>query len=432
MTITLDTLDFGSQLAAGVVVKDQQGAPMDINQIAGQITLESSDSTVAAVDGTSLTLVATGLGNAVITARYGNLEAHGTLPVRLGPAPAQRLVAGDGHNCVITASGTTECWGLGENGTLGDGLTSTASTGSPVIVAGEHTFTTLTAGNMTCGLEDGAAWCWGSGSDGALGNGADTNAVAPVAVHGGLTFAQISAGWGHVCALTTDGSAYCWGYNADGEVGSGTVSSIETEPVPVDVDVKFAQIQASGDHTCALTRLGKLYCWGYGLYGVLGTVNGGDQHSPVAALDTLTFVSLSGGYYHECGLDRTGRAICWGRNNFGETGTGTVSDSLLSPVAIQSTARFAMLGAGTEEHLCGVELETSQLYCWGQNRQGQIGNGDTNDALSPAAVPGFLASAVTTGLMHSCAIDTSGDVYCWGNNQVGQIGNGSIDSTGTN
>lgn len=426
MTVTFDTLDFGSTVEAALVVKDQNGAPMDVASLPDGITLESSDTTVATVDSDDLTLTATGIGEAEITARYGALEASGTLPVRVGPKPAQRLVAGDYHNCMINSTGATVCWGTNDEGTLGSGDIEGDDSGVPVLVAGSHQFTTLTAGYATCALEDGSAWCWGRGDEGALGNGADSSAATPVQVAGAHNFTQISSGWGHVCALTDDGRAYCWGYNEDGEVGNGTETAIEMEPVAVSGDVRFAQIVASGDHTCGLTRLGKMYCWGYGSNGVLGTGDDEDQAEPVAVRDTLTFVGLSGGYYNECGLERTGRVLCWGGDDYGQVGTGTSGTDVYEPTPVDSDVRFASIASATQVHICAVERASSNVYCWGNGEEGQLGDGGTSFVTSPTQVPGFQAKLVTAGELHSCAIDTSDDVYCWGNNEYGQIGDGSV------
>jgi alpha-tubulin suppressor-like RCC1 family protein len=427
MSIALDTIDFGATVEAGLLVKDQNGATIDPGSLPAGLVLESSDTTVATVDSDALTVTGTGIGDAVITARIGEIEASATLPVRVGPKPAQRLVAGDNHNCLINSTGATVCWGTDDLGTLGDGDTADVSSGTPVIVAGDHSFSTLTAGYHTCALENGEAWCWGEGDEGALGNGSDADSDEPVKVAGGHTFAQISAGWGHVCALTSDGKAYCWGYNEEGEVGAGADAGVVTEPLAVDTDVRFIQLVASGDHTCALTRLGKTYCWGFGGAGALGTGNTDDQPTPAAVLDTLTFVSLSGGYYTECGLERTGRAVCWGSDEIGQAGNGAASGPVLVPQAVDATARFSMIGAASEDHLCAIERGANQLYCWGEGTSGQIGDGSTDDAPSPTQVPGFLATFITTGDDHTCAVDMSDDVYCWGSNEYGQIGTGTVD-----
>jgi hypothetical protein len=194
MTVTFDTLDFGSTVAAALVVQDQNGATIDAAELPDGITLESSDTTIATVNSGDLTVTATGIGESVITARYGTIEASGTLPVRVGAKPAQLLVAGDDHNCYINAAGTTVCWGENEEGTLGAGDIDGDDSGVPLIVTGNHHFTTLSAGYHTCALENGDAWCWGEGDEGGLGNGADTASANPVKVSGGHVFAQISVG----------------------------------------------------------------------------------------------------------------------------------------------------------------------------------------------------------------------------------------------
>lgn len=426
ITVAFDTLSFGATVPAALIVKDQNGATIDAAELPDGITLESSDTTVATANSDDLTVTATGIGESVITARYGSIEATGTLPVRVGPKPAQLLAAGDDHNCHINAAGTTVCWGVNDDGQLGSGDFEPDASGVPLTVTGNHTFTTLSAGYHTCALENGEAWCWGGGGEGGLGNGADTSSANPVKVAGGHTFAQISVGWGHVCALTAEGRAYCWGYNEDGEVGNGTESDLESEPIAVDTDARFAQLVASGDHSCGLTRLGKVYCWGYSNGGTLGTGDDVAQSLPVAVLDSLTLVEIGGTYMAECGLDRTGRAICWGYNEDGQVGDGGSADEVYSPREVDSNVRFASLGSATEDTFCAIERGSGNLYCWGEGNEGQIGDGGTDDAFSPTRVASFQAKAVSAGEDHACAIDLDDDIYCWGSNEYGQIGNGSL------
>ncbi|MCG3113837.1 MAG: hypothetical protein MCM46_18690 [Candidatus Manganitrophus sp. SB1] len=91
-----------------------------------------------------------------------------------------------------------------------------------------------------------------------------------------------------------------------------------------------------------------------------------------------------------------------------------------------STATAVAAGGS---HNC-ARLSGSTLNCWGLNSSGQIGNGTTNNALTPAVVSGInTATAIAAGGNHSCAALSNGAVNCWGNNSSGQLGNGTTGGT---
>jgi alpha-tubulin suppressor-like RCC1 family protein len=132
------------------------------------------------------------------------------------------LTAGYAHTCAIRTDGAALCWGVNQDGQLGDGTTTSRDT--PVVVSGGLEFTALSAGyRHTCGLAaDGAAWCWGANEYGQLGDGTTTPQSEPVPVSGGMTFQAISAGELSSCGVTTAGVAYCWGGNEYGQLGTGS------------------------------------------------------------------------------------------------------------------------------------------------------------------------------------------------------------------
>lgn len=428
ITFELDTLDYGTTITPDIVVLDQAGAPMT-GSLAGHLAMGSSDTTVATTDDDAITITGTGIGEATITVHYDDLQSSAVLPVRLGPAPARRLSSGDRHSCYLDDNGAASCWGADSSGQLGDG--DNESSASPVAVLGGHVFSHIEAGyRHSCALENGSAWCWGDGLEGALGNGSDTTAAAPVQVAGGLIFTQLSAGVVESCALTAQGAAYCWGTNGEGALGIGSTNPSDRSnvPVPVAGGVSFARILANGLRSvCALTRLGKLYCWGSGAEGVLGTGDQNDQPSPIAVADSLTFVALGGGSHYTCGMDREGRVFCWGRNNERQVGNSNVLDpAVLHPTQVETTARFTAIADGAFGHLCGID-GSGALLCWGSNGNGEIGDGTHVGASVPVQVPSFVAKEVATGGFHSCAIAMDDHVYCWGSNADGQVGNGSSD-----
>ena len=111
----------------------------------------------------------------------------------------------------------------------------------------EWSFSQFTSnGGYTCALTTtGQAYCWGLNNQGQLGNNSTTNSRIPVAVQmpAGVSFQSITAGSLHTCALTTEGKAYCWGQGSIGQLGnnSTTDSSIPLAVSSVGVNVPVEQ-----------------------------------------------------------------------------------------------------------------------------------------------------------------------------------------------
>jgi alpha-tubulin suppressor-like RCC1 family protein len=145
----------------------------------------------------------------------------------------------------------------------------------------------------------------------------------------------------------------------------------------------------------------------------------------------LVFTQLAGGGAHTCGLVADGSAYCWGNNEQGQLGNGaTVSTS--TPVAVSGGLRFAAIDTGAS-HTCGL-TGSGTAYCWGRNDRGQLGDGTTVARSTPVAVSGGARFQTVTaggfGVGHTCGLTTGNEALCWGDNERGQLGNGASDVTG--
>jgi alpha-tubulin suppressor-like RCC1 family protein len=182
----------------------------------------------------------------------------------------------------------------------------------------------------------GQAFCWGANDYGELGTGDQTKRPAPVAVEGGLVFQTIHAGYAHTCGLTVDGTAYCWGRNFYGQLGTGdqVVGQDQSMPTAVTGGLKWALLRVGAYFTCGLEQgTSAAYCWGYNSSGQLGVDVSGvctDQNgiasqcagSPSAVSGGLAFTALDASTQHTCALTQGGVAYCWGADSYGQLGDG--------------------------------------------------------------------------------------------------------------
>ncbi len=132
---------------------------------------------------------------------------------------------------------------------------------------------------------------------------------------------------------------------------------------------------------------------------------------------------MSVGAFHTCGIRAGAQLWCWGYNFDGEVGKGTSGSGTnqLAPIQIGASTGWTGVVAGAN-HTCG--LHSMQLWCWGSNVFGQLGDGTNTDANAPRQVGSASDwGAVGVGDFHTCAIRVS-QLYCFGYNNAGQLGDG--------
>jgi alpha-tubulin suppressor-like RCC1 family protein len=286
-------------------------------------------------------------------------------------------------------------------------------------------------GRNTCGVTPaGKAYCWGVDNSGELGAdstlsqycGDEVCSSVPVPVAGDLGFTGLTGGFEQACGLTAAGEAYCWGSNHNGELGRGDTIPSDV-PAAVSGGLTFALVSAGVYHTCGLTRDGIAYCWGDNFDGALGNGESGTSHyvnpNPVPVSGGLTFRALGGGWEHTCGLS-TDVVYCWGYNKDGDLGNNN-PDRSTTPVPVSSPVSFDALSVG-QFHECAL-TSSGAAYCWGGNFSGQLGTGDTQDSSVPIPVLGGLSFAsISAGYAVSCGVTQDGTAYCWGDNSHGELG----------
>ena len=200
-------------------------------------------------------------------------------------------------------------------------------------------------------------------------------------------------------------------------------------PVGGSVAVKSV---VTGALSCALTSAGAAYCWGYDADGRLGDNETRDAApTPVAVAGGLTFQSLAVSKVAgvSCGLDNVGAAYCWGDNTNGQLGDGGRSQHA-TPTLVAGGLKFVNVSVGSS-HVCGVATNAS-AYCWGSTVNGAFGDGSVGTHLVPTVTaPGMDFQSIAVGSDYTCALTTDGSAYCWGLGVFGQLGNDSGFSSTT-
>ncbi|MBA2663172.1 MAG: hypothetical protein H0U74_12845 [Bradymonadaceae bacterium] len=271
-----------------------------------------------------------------------------------------------------------------------------------------------------------------------VGDGVDVDPPC-TAVMGCDPAIQVSAGVNHACVVRESGKVFCWGANHFKQLGQPESVLFKSSPVEVLGLGAAASVSSGSTFTCALDRVGQVWCWGNNesLAAAGQEVRGGDAvlESIEAAqridLNGAPAIKISAGHRHACALvegDAQNEVWCWGSNQQGAVNGVNAAPANRSPehvVLPDLAGNPSAISAGTW-HSCAVS--SGKVYCWGRNNYLQIDTeaGVGVNFLSPRAAPiaadehdDFIG--VDAGEDHSCAWKADGAIYCWGRSDFGQL-----------
>jgi alpha-tubulin suppressor-like RCC1 family protein len=235
--------------------------------------------------------------------------------------------------------------------------------------------------------------------------------------------AAASAGYAGRAAATGP-SVFAWGDNSAGELGDGTLTG-SAVPVAVSGLAGVRAISAAGRHELALMPNGTVLAWGDDTFGQLG--NGilsanGDSEVPAAVPGIGTATAVAAGEEHSLALLANGTVLAWGDNHEGQLGNGTTKTSAV-PVPVKGLSGVTAIAAGSLFSL--ALLNNGTVMAWGDNREGQLGDGTLRNSTVPVPVQGLTGvTAIAAGALHSLAVLANGTAMAWGDNESGQLGIG--------
>lgn len=347
------------------------------------------------------------------------------------------------HTCIRKPDSTVWCWGYDAFGQQGVGTTATArSTPTQAVTLPSDQVVSMSAGAFHgCALfKNGTVQCWGRNNYGQLGNGSTVtpNPPMPVTVVGVSNAIAVESGENTSCALMANGQLKCWGLNSSQQAGGPAGTTAVSTPVAItykDAPSSVFSAAAIGRyHACAVlmgaspTDGGHTVCWGGNTHDECGASSGTVIATPnLAGMGNVASLSSNG--THTCEINGFRSASCWGDNSNGQLGNGSTSTAVYTP---QQGWANTWHGAAGLLFTCSQTVGNDRAFCVGANSSGQLGDGTFAQQLTPVPTAASVFSrALASGGFHACALGSRGQVTCWGADSYGQLGDSRSTSTGT-
>lgn len=306
-----------------------------------------------------------------------------------------------------------------------------------------YTNTTIAAGtyNGCAILENQSMVCWGDNEYGQLGDGTTTGSTVPIYVNvaANETPVEVTVGQVTACALMESGNIYCWGSGYYGKMGNGEpwnddYVNTEMRQVLLPEGQGGQTVSISGGHICTILDNGDVYCWGRGNQGQLGY--GGTSNRNIPANVNLpgqrSAIAISTGTFMTCAITTDGMGYCWGENDEGQLGNGTTNSRRMTPAEVLFPSGYTPVSISAGDDFACALMDNRKVMCWGENNDGRLGQGPlaTDDETTPVWVSmenSETAHFLDIGTKSACMILDSGETKCWGTNEEGQIGQGDTD-----
>ncbi|KAK7097783.1 E3 ubiquitin-protein ligase HERC2-like isoform X3 [Littorina saxatilis] len=338
-------------------------------------------------------------------------------------------------------SGQIWVWGHNHRGQLGGvegakvklpiSCESLASLRPVQLIGGEQTLFAVTA--------DGKVYGTGYGAGGRLGIGGTESVGTPTLLesiqHVFIKKVAVNSGGKHCLALSAEGEVYSWGEGEDGKLGHGNRSPCDRPRVIESLRGReVVDVAAGGAHSACITSSGELFTWGKGRYGRLGHGDSEDQPRPklVEALKNhrVTDIACGSGDAQTLCITDDDHVWSWGDGDYGKLGRGG-SDGCKIPMKIDF-----LQGLGVSKVECGSQFsvaltKSGAVYTWGKGDYHRLGHGTDDHVRRPrrvSALQGKKVIDVACGSLHCVACTDTGEVFTWGDNDEGQLGDGTTNA----
>lgn len=318
-------------------------------------------------------------------------------------------------------------WGNNAVGVLG--LNNTANRSNPVLVGASYGWLRAEPGGSSAIRRDGTLWTWGQNNNGQLGQNDLVHRSSPTQVGTDVDWYLVSATIGgfNMAAIKTNGTLWVWGNNDFGKLGQNDNNTSRSSPVQVGTGTNWKQVVAGIKHTLAIQTNGTLWGWGYNTRGGLGQNDTVHRSSPTQIGTDSNWKLVDCNVAQDeftVAIKTDGTMWAWGDNTNGQLGQGdTIHRS--SPVQIGTGTDWRVVSCGFNGYVHAVRGNGS-LWSWGYNQIGQLGQSNTIHRSSPVQVGALTSWQYVNGRGDgvTVAIQRNGTLWSWGRNESGQLGTG--------
>lgn len=331
---------------------------------------------------------------------------------------AKRLAFNYSAGCIITVGGNLWCWGNNYSGLIAG--RNNAREDNAVLVSDRSDWILVGVGAMSaCAITKAMRlFCWGSRPS-LLAQ--ETNPMnwweaIDYPVKGGDIWKDVAASRSSICGLKNDNTVWCWGITYNGQLGLGQeVSGTIEEPTKLDL-ADIMEIGSNEGGYCGLSTAHKLYCWGE-LYRLGGPNDSGVQtilyYKPEMIADNVLLLASNGGSgSHYCYISTGQDLFCFGDNTYGNLGNGSTSPAT-------TTTYIKHLSSGSHVYLgywiTSIVDADGLVEISGNNSYYGYGDGTTDSSTVFRAIEGNARWQNYSALgFEGCGIDSNSDVLCWG------------------
>jgi alpha-tubulin suppressor-like RCC1 family protein len=334
-----------------------------------------------------------------------------------------QVALGENHSACITEDGCLYTWGNNEFGQLGDGTTDDKH--KPVKIMDNVAQICLNYNDSACITKDGSLYTWGDNFYGQLGYGTNERySNLPTKIKDNV--AQVCLGGNNLACITQDETLYFWGKNRD----LATKDSSNNGSTPIVMD-NVVEISLSSSLCGCVTEDGSLYMWGESYWGQIGNgTSGHDNFSKlVKVMDNIKHIYVDN--TESACITKDNELYMWGKDDYGFFGTGNRTN----PKPVKITDDVAQFDINSRGCHYAIIKTNGDLYLWGLNQGGEIGDGTTNKVYTPKKIMSNVSNVILTWSFSSC-LTKSKELYTWGYSEddyygipySGKIGDGTNEN----